>query len=213
MSYRDYTDVFNFKLLKNLQLTKNGFPVVSGIGYIPTKLIPFNYAQSIKDKRDTGVHFYIDDYQFERIWRRPGIYAQILSVFDCVIGPDFSVYTNFPKPLQMFNLYKQRLLTAFWQNRGLKVIPNITWSTLEDLPIFLEGLPKYSVVALSTNGCLNKETKTNFLECFNEMEKILKPLKILIFGNIPDELKNKNNIVQFNSFSKRFEILKQRSII
>ncbi|MGN1208281.1 MAG: DUF4417 domain-containing protein [Christensenellales bacterium] len=213
MSYRDYTDIFNFKLLKNIKLTKSGFPIVQGTDYVPTKLIPFNYAATIKDKQNTSVHFYIDDYQFERVWNKPTMYAQILSGFDCVIGPDFSLYANFPKPLQMFNLYKQRLLTAYWQSLGIKVIPNVCWSTLEDLELCLDGLPKYSVVSLSTNGCLNEETKKSFLECFNKMEEILKPLKILIIGNIPEELKHKNNIIQFNSFSKRFENLKQRSKI
>lgn len=33
--------------------------------------IPFNYALSAKDRGSKGVHFYCDDYQFERVWRNP----------------------------------------------------------------------------------------------------------------------------------------------
>lgn len=207
MSYRDNTDIFNFKLLKNIEFTKNGFPLISGTDYIPKKLISFNFAMTVKDKKELGVHFYIDDYQFERIWNSPIKYTKVLSAFDCLIGPDFSMYTNFPKPLQMFSLYKQRLLMAYWQRLGLKVIPNVCWSSFDDLELCLDGIPKYSVIALSTNGCLNKDTKKDFLKCFYKMKEILKPLKIIIVGNIPEELKNKKEILQFNSFLKRFENL------
>jgi len=33
--------------------------------------IPVNYALTAKDKATKGVHFYKDDYQFERFWNNP----------------------------------------------------------------------------------------------------------------------------------------------
>ncbi|WP_288894874.1 DUF4417 domain-containing protein [uncultured Megasphaera sp.] len=32
----------------------------------------------------TGVHFFLDDYQFERIWNRPTVYVKQLSKFALV---------------------------------------------------------------------------------------------------------------------------------
>lgn len=210
MNYRENTDIFNFKLLKDVRLTKHGIPIIKGTDYYPKQFISFNYVLSTKNRNDFGVHFYIDDYQFERIWNNPTKYTKILKQFNCLIGPDFSMYKNFPKPLQIFNLYKQRLLMAYWQNQGLKVIPNICWSSLDDLDFCLEGLPKYSIVALSTNGCLNKKVKIEFVQCFEKMVDILKPLKIIIIGSIPKELnKYKNIILQFNSHINHFEKLKK----
>lgn len=205
---RNRKDVFNFKLLKNIEFSENGIPIISGTSHIPKKLIPFNYANTTKD-RNAGIHFYIDDYQFERIWKDPIRYTALLKRFDCVIAPDFSLYANFPKPLKIFNLYKQRLLTAYWQKQGILVIPNLTWSSFEDLDECLDGFPKHSVIALSTNGCLNKKTKATFIECFNKAIKIVAPLKIIIVGEIPTELKNVKNILQFDSYSKHFENLKK----
>ena len=45
-------------------------PTIRNDNYIPKELIGFNYAKSSKNK-DVGIHFYIDDYQFERIWNSP----------------------------------------------------------------------------------------------------------------------------------------------
>lgn len=36
--------------------------------------IPVNYALTAKDKATKGVHFYKDDYQFERFWNNPDKY-------------------------------------------------------------------------------------------------------------------------------------------
>lgn len=211
--YKNIKDVFNFRLLKNVRLTENGIPIISGTDHIPKELIPFNYAKTYKNK-NVGVHFYIDDYQFERIWNSPIKYLNLLKKFDCIIAPDFSLYANFPKPLKMFSLYKQRLLTAYWQNEGINVIPNLTWSCLEDLEECLNGFPKHSVIALSTNGCMmNKKTKASFIECFNKAVEILEPLKIIIVGLVPKELEDKKDIIQFNSYSKHFENLKKGSKI
>lgn len=33
--------------------------------------IGFNYAKSCKDPQHKGVHFFIDDYQFTRLWTNP----------------------------------------------------------------------------------------------------------------------------------------------
>lgn len=209
MSYRDNTDVFNFKLLDNIKLTSSGIPIIHGTNYIPKNLIAFNYAKTTKIKKEFGVHFYIDDYQFERVWNKPTKYTNLLKHFDCLIGPDFSMYKNFPSPLKIFNLYKQRLLTAYWQHLGIEVIPNVCWSSLEDLEFCLEGLPKNSVLALSTNGCLNKEVKDEFVECFDKMIEILNPLKVIIVGTIPTELKKYKNIILFNSHTIHFENLKK----
>lgn len=211
--YRNIKDVFNFKLLKNIRLAENEIPIISGTEYVPKKLVPFNYAKTYKNKK-VGIHFYIDDYQFERIWNSPLKYTTLLKNFDCVIAPDFSLYANFPKPLRMFNLYKQRLLMAYWQNEGINVIPNLTWSSMDDLEECLKGFPKYSVIALSTNGCMmNKRTKTSFIKCFNKAVEILKPLKIIIVGLVPEGLERNKNIIQFNSYSKHFENLKKGSKI
>ncbi len=47
--------------------------------------IGFNYAKSCKDPQHKGVHFFIDDYQFTRLWTNPDAYLDMLRAFKCVL--------------------------------------------------------------------------------------------------------------------------------
>lgn len=51
--------------------------------------IPVNYALTAKDKATKGVHFYKDDYQFERFWNNPDKYIPLLQQFGAVCSPGF----------------------------------------------------------------------------------------------------------------------------
>ena len=63
--------------------------------------IGFNEVNTYKGKcTQTGVHFFLDDYQFERIWQRPTVYTRKLSKFKVIASPDFSLYTD-PKAMQI----------------------------------------------------------------------------------------------------------------
>lgn len=92
--------------------------------------IGFNYARSCdkEERRDHGVHFYLDDYQFVRTWSDPDRYIKMLADFAVVSSPDFSMYTNFPRAIQIYNCYRAYWLGRYWQDHGINVIPNVMWS-------------------------------------------------------------------------------------
>lgn len=71
--------------------------------------IPVNYALTAKDKATKGVHFYKDDYQFERFWNNPDKYIPLLQQFGAVCSPDFSLYSDMPLAVQLFMHYKKAL--------------------------------------------------------------------------------------------------------
>lgn len=77
--------------------------------------IPVNYALTAKDKATKGVHFYKDDYQFERFWNNPDKYIPLLQQFGAVCSPDFSLYSDMPLAVQLFMHYKKHWLAAYWQ--------------------------------------------------------------------------------------------------
>ena len=93
------------------------------------ELVGFNYAKNEKQPNGKGVHFFIDDYQFLRLWNRPNDYLNLLKKFDFVLTPDFSTYTDFPKAMQIYNHYRKHWLGAYWQTNDIKVVPTISWST------------------------------------------------------------------------------------
>ena len=84
-------------------------PVLEPCNYIPDDIIGFNYALTSKNK-DCGIHFYIDDYQFERIWTQPQLYLEKLSEYQCIFTPDFSLYTDMPIAMKIWNIYRSRLI-------------------------------------------------------------------------------------------------------
>ena len=51
-----------------------------------SEIIPFNFALNIKRPCEMlAVHFFIDDYQFERIWKRPLVYIDVLKKFKYIL--------------------------------------------------------------------------------------------------------------------------------
>ncbi|MEG1624156.1 MAG: DUF4417 domain-containing protein, partial [Raoultibacter sp.] len=111
----------------------------------------FDYAKTT-DKFDCGIHFFVDDYQFERLWAAPKKYIDLLKKFDCVLTPDFSLYMDMPLPMQQWNEYRRRALGNLWQRHGMKVIPTLSWSVKASYPFCFDGIPHNATVAVSTVG-------------------------------------------------------------
>lgn len=85
------------------------FPIIQPTYWIPNKLIAFSKAISCPEK-DQWVHFFEDDYLFERIWKNPGRYLNILRRYNGVILPDFSLYRDMPYVMQLWNIYRSRAI-------------------------------------------------------------------------------------------------------
>ncbi len=88
-----------------MDLTNNGYPLVKSTATIPSLLLPFDKA--IRSRQyDSFVHYYIEDYQFERIWNQPSKYVSLLSKYKGMIMPDFSVYYDMPLPMIRWNIFR-----------------------------------------------------------------------------------------------------------
>ncbi|MCQ2382992.1 MAG: DUF4417 domain-containing protein, partial [Clostridia bacterium] len=159
-------------------------PTLKGEKYVPESLIPFNYAKTVADF-DCGIHFFIDDYQFERLWNKPNAYLELLKKFKCVLTCDFSLYLDMPLPMQQWNVYRARALGHYWQENGIKVIPTLTWSDKSSYNFAFADLPK-GVYATSTVG-VKKDENARKLWCAG-MKQALKRVEIthlvLYGGNI-----------------------------
>lgn len=151
------------------------------------KWLAFNDAKPYVTKKDehTGIHFFLDDFQFERVWNNPDKYIKYLSKYDCVMSPDFSLYVDFPLAVTIFNQYRKHWLSAYWQEHGITVIPVIRWMFPDSYDWCFDGEPKNSIVAVSNIGCVkDPELKKMFDDGYKEMIKRLNPSKILFYGKI-----------------------------
>lgn len=157
-------------------------PIIKATQHIPEDLISFNYVLST-NQFDKGVHFYIDDYQFERIWNDPHTYIDKLMPYDCVLTPDFSLYTEMPLPMQMWNVYRSRLIGQMMQDVGIEVIPTLQWCRKETFEFCFEGLEQGGVVSVSTIGCKQTDgAKGLWYAGMKEAEKRLKPSHVVVYG-------------------------------
>ena len=163
-------------------------PIIEATNNVPDcKCIGFNYAMSYKEPENAGVHFFLDDYQFERLWNKPDKYVPILQRFRYLCAPDFSTYSDMPKVLQIYNHYRKHWLAAYWHKLGMTVIPTISWSTPDSFDWCFDGEPEGGVVAIGTAGTQrSKASRTAFLEGYNVMIERLHPCEILLFGKVPD---------------------------
>lgn len=207
MKYRDTRFLENVNVEQFKTEGKYNIPILEAYHYEPTEFIGFNYAKTTKNKSEKSLHFFIDDYQFERLWREPIKYIYQIKEFKSVMTPDFSLYTDFPKALQIYNHYRKQWLGAFWQSLGFKVIPTLAWSDKDSFEWCFDGVPKSATVAISSVGTQrSKTTKQLFLSGWNEMLRKLSPETVIFYGEIPKECNA--NIVRLKSFQEKFKELR-----
>ena len=173
---------YNLDLIEELTNDFWQMPIIECDDFIPDDLIGFNYAKSSENKK-YGIHFYVDDYQFERIWNYPEKYVDVLEQYECILTPDFSLYLDMPMPMKIWNIYRSRLIGQYFQSRGIKVIPTISWAEEETFKFCFKGIPKGSIVSISTIGVKqDKNALQIWLDGVNEMIKQIEPKAILVYG-------------------------------
>ncbi len=156
-------------------------------------------AHDIDENKNKGVHFYIDDYRMEGLYRTPTKSLHRLSQYRFLIAPDYSLYRDMPKAVQLFNVFKSHWCGAYWQSKGLTVIPNVSWGDATTFDFCFDGIEEGSIVAVGMIGC--KRNKTAFMRGYNEMLKRIKPSSIICFGTPFPEMKG--NIIHVDYLSSR----------
>lgn len=184
--------MLNFENLDHFRFSgvgKYDIPQIEPITVYPTgEFTPMNYANTAKNPEDKIVHCFVDDYQFIRYWNQPDRYIPLRSKFRAVCSPDFSLYTDMPVAMQIYNHYRKHWLAAYWQLHGLTVYPTIAWSTPDSYAWCFDGEPVGGVVAVSSVGTQqNKESKRLFLLGYEEMMKRLEPSWVIFYGKVPEE--------------------------
>lgn len=164
--------------------------------------IGFNYVLSDKEPEGKAVHFFIDDYQFNRIWNNPEKYVDKLRKYEVVLTPDFSPYADMPMATQIFNHYRKHWVGRYLQEYGVKIIPTIRASKDErSFKWYLDGEPKGGVVCISSMWTSKEDDREYFIKEYNQMYDKLKPSKIYIYGNKIDGLKG--NIEYIPTFTEK----------
>ena len=147
------------------------------------------------------IHFFVDDYKLDKYYYKPQKYLERLAQYPHLLTPDFSLYTDMPIALQIYNTFRSRWCGAYWQDYNLSVIPTVGWSTNDSYSFCFDGLEEESVVSISTIG--NLLEKELFLRGYFEMIKRIKPKQILCFGKAFPEMGEEVIVVDYLSTTGR----------
>lgn len=198
------------------------------IPYIPQvsnveikKLISYDKTYNHIYEDGEVVHFYIDDQKFDGpkgIWSgitNKEIYKRgfNLARFDgatAIIAPDFSLYLDMPRCMQIWNVYRSRAIGCYLSQLGFNVIPNVRWTDESSYDFAFAGLYNGQTVSVGTLGCSKeKNDKVLLVNGFIELIRRIKPNNIIIYGPICNELKYvidryEVNVSQFDSDTQSF---------
>ena len=174
-------------------------PIIKSVDYIPNDLIGFNYIKNTPEYEKT-VHFFIDDYQFERIWNNPEKIIDRIMPFSASLTPDFSLYMDMPIAMKIWNIYRSRLIGQIMQDNGIIVIPTLSWAEPETYSFCFDGLENGGTYAVSTVGVMkNKEAQKIWRDGMDEAIKRLNPKNLICYGSTIDYDFNKINVVYFDA--------------
>ena len=157
------------------------------------------YSKDNEENKQKGVHFFVDDYKFNGIYSNPERSLDKLSQYKFLLTPDYSLYADMDIWKQIENVAKNRYMGCFWQEKGLLVIPTISWSTPSSYEFCFDGVEKGSIVAVGMIGC--KRNKIMFLRGYNEMLNRIEPSAIICFGT--PFLEMQGNIIAIDYLSTR----------
>lgn len=102
---------------------------------------PFiGWGTKARKNRMTGTyHFYVDDSRFEQVWRNPIDIAN--SACYAIVEPNFSIYTDMPKAVAIWQMFRKRWITRWLQSIGVKAIVDLNIAHRHDDLRFI-GVPE-----------------------------------------------------------------------
>jgi len=149
------------------------------------------YPSDNVDKLDfdkTIVALYEDDERFEGAWFYPADYAARLLKRNpyAVISPNFSLWLNMTKVEQLWNIYRSRWVGRYWQEAGLKVIPDANYGKEDTLEWCTSGIPvgAKTISFEVQSGRKEDHIKKMMQNCMVGVIERVKPETLLIYGGM-----------------------------
>ena len=207
--YRQTRDYDNFQIGHFRGEGRYEMPILQP-GEMPAKgtdWISFNFVRGDKEPEKHAVHFFIDDYQFTRIWDSPSSYLEKLQRYRAVCTPDFSTYNDFPRAQQVWNKFRNHWMGAYWQYHGINVIQTVVWTDdpADDEWVFDGNAPNAPVTVSALGTQKSAELKAIFSRGYRAMIERLHPTAILFYGDVPPECESERGIItQVPSFVNKW---------
>ena len=133
----------------------------------------------------------------------------MLQGYECVLTPDYSLYTDMLQPVKIWNTYRSRAIGQYFQECGIKVIPTVSWADKDSYDYCFRGIEEGGIIAVSTIGVKkNKNALKLWKEGMAKAIECLEPETILVYGGKIDFDFGNIQIVNYdNLIERRFDKL------
>lgn len=161
-----------------------GLPALPRCSEIPKGLVCFDEIKP-ETSRKMFLHCHTTDEKIEKLWLDPDRHLAKFAEFRGIYPPDFSQFTDMDPVASIWNLYRLRVLASIFATEML-VMPIATWSTPDSYLYTFDGLPRKSIIGVSTVGVLRRrESREFFIAGYAEMVKRLDPELVVLYGGMP----------------------------
>lgn len=185
--YRHAKDVFHAWMVEGATFVGDyDVPALSAVDACPKRIIAFSDAMDAAGSDSAAfVHFFEDDFRFERLWNNPRAYFKRLSECGGVLMPDFSTCVDFPRAMKIWNTYRNFTIASWLQREGITVVPVLCCEP---------GSDEYSLAPIEKGGtvavCLRSEVKRKddrrrTERDFKHAVDYCRPTRILAYGADP----------------------------
>lgn len=191
-------DFRNDPLFLRNQFPRDGtfeMPIIKKTKLSLDKLELIGYDRLSEEETEKVVHFFLDDYKFEVLWKDPEPRIEKLKEYRAVLSPQFSMYTEMPVAVQIHQVFKSRWCGAYFQSKGLRVIPSLVWGEPDTFWFSFDGIDEGSVVAVSTVGM--RTEKQLFLAGYKELLRRIKPEAVICYGDPFDEMDGRLIVIDY----------------
>jgi len=154
--------------------------------YLSNKLSDYRNIQFFRYGSKTEIlpfHCFVDDWRLEGIWRSPTKFVEKALLAGTVVAPDFSVYANYPEIYSLYQIWRSRIVCAWWADHGVYSIPVLQWTHSKDphLDKYFAGLTDCEVIAVRCPS-RDPEVIADYRQCAERFLQIHQPKLILHFG-------------------------------
>jgi len=134
--------------------------------------------------------YYSWDDRFAGVWSDVAGTTQMLleQGWGSIISPNFSMWLDAPRVLQMYEIYRSRWVARYWQEAGIKIIPDMNWTDDASFEFSFLGIPQHAPVvsmqcqAFSPRHDAGGISTEYFFKGFAQMVRVVKPEVVLMYS-------------------------------
>jgi hypothetical protein len=140
-------------------------------------------AQSLAHRTMTA--FYQDDEDFESLWRDPRKQAaRMVNVgIKLAVAPNYSMWPQEAEAVHLWNTYRSRWLSRYWQEVGIHVIPDLNWAGPTSFEFSCIGIP--SDIPAASVQIQNVKTTAEEIAAIDGLKRatdIVRPQQLMVYA-------------------------------